>query len=51
MSNLLDILGCSDIRIMPERIMDIITGDKDVRDDIYRELIKAHGGGMSYEWF
>ena len=51
MSNLLDILGCSDIRLMPERIMDIITGDKAVRDDIYRELIKAHGGDMSYEWF
>lgn len=51
MSNILNILGCSDIRLMPERIMDIITGDKAVRDDIYRELIKAHGGDMSYEWF
>lgn len=51
MSDILSIIGCDDIRLMPERIMDIITGDKAVRDDIYRELIKAHGGDMSYEWF
>lgn len=42
--DLKSILGCDDIRLMPERIMEIITGDKDVRDDIYRDLIKAHGG-------
>lgn len=51
MSDIISVIGCDDIRLMPERIMDIITGDKAVRDDIYRELIKAHGGDMSYEWF
>ena len=45
------IIGYADIRHMPERIMEIITGDKDIRDEIYRELINAHGGDLSFEWF
>lgn len=44
-------LGFDDIMNLPARIMEIVTGDKSERDDIYREAIKLHGGDMSYDWF
>lgn len=45
------ILGNEDIRILPERVMSIVQGDISVRDEIYRELIKAHEGDLSFDWF
>ena len=44
-------LGFEDIMNMPGRIMEIVTGDRSERDDIYCEAIKLHGGDMSYDWF
>lgn len=44
-------LGFDDILNMPERIMQILSGDQNDRDDIYREAIKLHNGDLSYDWF
>lgn len=44
-------LGFVDILDMPARVMQIICGEKSVRDEIYREAIKLHKGDLSYDWF
>lgn len=44
-------LGFDDILNLPGRIMEIVTGDRSERDEIYREAIKLHGGDLSYDWF
>ncbi|WP_368155247.1 N-6 DNA methylase [Alistipes onderdonkii] len=44
-------LGFDDILNLPNRVMQIITGDKSKRDEIYREAIKLHGSDLSYDWF
>ena len=44
-------LGFDDILNLPGRIMQIVTGDRSERDEIYREAIKLHSGDLSYDWF
>lgn len=48
---LLSILGTHDIRVLPECIMNLLFGDQDVRDNVFRELIRSHAGDLSYDWF
>lgn len=49
--DLFRLIGIDDMSGLPDRIMGIITGDRDVRDNIYRELIRMNGHDMSYDWF
>ena len=40
-----------DIRLMPEAIMRVITGNKEHRDEVYKELLSINGHDLSYDWF
>lgn len=33
----------NDLRLMPEAIMSVITGDKEHRDEVYKELLSING--------
>ena len=48
---MLHLFGVNDIRLLPDRIMDILTGERTSRDDLFRDLIRRHGGDLSYDWF
>ena len=48
---LLTVFGTHDIRTLPECIMSLLFGDQEVRDDVFRELIRSHAGDLSYDWF
>ena len=48
---LLTVFGTHDIRTLPECIMSLLFGDQEVRDDVFRELIRCHAGDLSYDWF
>lgn len=41
----------NDLRLMPEAIMSVITGDKEHRDEVYKELLSINGHDLSYDWF
>lgn len=47
----LRILRCKDIRLLPECVMTLLQGDRSVRDEAYRELIGLYSGDLSYDWF
>lgn len=47
----LAIFQINDIIKLPERINDILFGDKINRDKLYLDLIRIHKGDMSYDWF
>lgn len=40
-----------DLRELPDAITRILEGDSNVKDDIYRELIKLNSNDMSHDWF
>lgn len=44
-------LQFDDILHMPTVMMNILTGDRTVRDDLFREAIRLHHGDLSYDWF
>lgn len=46
---LLTVFGTHDIRTLPECIMSLLFGDQEVRDDVFRELIRCHTGDLSYD--
>lgn len=48
-SILLKILNIKDTMDLPAKVWDILNGDR--RDETFRELIRAHEGDLSYEWF
>lgn len=49
--NLLTIFDVKDFRLLPERLMDILFGDQDERNRIYKELLSLFHGDLSYDWF
>ena len=48
---LLCCFGVRDIRTLPETIMGVILGDRQARDDMYKELLKINRYDMSHDWF
>lgn len=48
---LLCCFGAQDIRTLPETIMGVILGDRQARDDMYKELLKINRYDMSHDWF
>lgn len=49
--DVLNLFGVTDIRLLPERVMDMLFGPQRERERVYQGLIEAHGGDMSYDWF
>lgn len=50
-SDLLSIFNVSDLRKLPEAIMDLITGDTLQRDSVYKQLLKLNNYDLSFDWF
>lgn len=48
---LLCYFGVHDIRTLPETIMGVLLGDRQARDDMYKELLKINSYDMSHDWF
>lgn len=48
---LFNLIGVDDIINVPDKIMDIITGDIRVRNDLYKEFIRLNNYDMSHDWF
>lgn len=48
---LFNLLGIEDLNDLPSAIMNLIEGDIDVRNEVYKELIRKNNGDMSYDWF
>lgn len=50
-NELFNLIGIEDVKDMPDRIMEIITGNIEYRNYIYSELLKMNNYDMSYDWF
>lgn len=48
---LFNLLGIEDLNDLPSAIMNLIEGDIDVRNKVYKELIQKNNGDMSFDWF
>lgn len=48
---LFDIIGIKDMIHLPAAVMDIVTGDTERRDSIYRALMEANLFDLSRDWF
>ena len=48
---LFSLFGIEDLKDLPVAIMNLLDGDIDVRNEVYRELIRQNNGDMSYDWF
>lgn len=46
--NLFDI---EDLKDLPSAVMNLLDGDIDARNEVYKELIRKNNGDMSYDWF
>lgn len=46
---ILRIFNVEDTMDLPAKVWEVLNGEH--RDEIFKELISAHGGDMSYEWF
>jgi hypothetical protein len=45
------IFNIDDLRVLPERIMQVISGDIKARDGIYSECLNVNRNDLSYDWF
>ena len=50
-NELLKAFNVSDIRKLPERIMEVLFGDVTERDKIYMQLLELNSYDLSYDWF
>ena len=48
---LLDLFKVTDIRKLPEAIMEVLMGDVENRNCIYRKLLHLNNYDLSYDWF
>lgn len=48
---LFNLFGIEDLKDLPVAVMNLLEGDIDVRNEVYRELVRQNGGNMSYDWF
>ena len=50
-SELLEIFNVTDLRKLPEAIMEVLMGEQAKRNDIYKKLLQLNSYDMSYDWF
>lgn len=48
---LFSLFGIEDLRDLPEAVMNLLQGDIERRDEVYKELIRINNNDMSYDWF
>ena len=48
---LYSLFGIEDLKDLSVAVMNLIEGDIDSRNDVYRELIRLNNNDMSYDWF
>lgn len=48
---LYSLFGIEDLKDLSVAVMNLIEGDIDARNDVYRELIRLNNNDMSYDWF
>lgn len=48
---LLGLFGISDIMDLPQAVNQLLFGDIDKRNEVYRQLMELNGYDMSYDWF
>lgn len=48
---LFNLFGIEDIKDLPSAVMNLLEGDIDARNEVYKELIRKNNGDMSYDWF
>lgn len=45
------VFGIRDIQDLPDAAMKVVLGDKAVRHDVYRELLRINNYDVSFDWF
>ena len=48
---LFNLFGIEDLKDLPSTVMNLLDGDIDARNEVYKELIRKNNGDMSYDWF
>lgn len=48
---LFSFFSIEDLRGLPEAVMNLLQGDIERRDEVYKELIRINNNDMSYDWF
>ena len=48
---LFSFFSIEDLRDLPEAVMNLLQGDIERRDEVYKELIRINNNDMSYDWF
>lgn len=48
---LFSLFGIEDLRDLPEAVMNLLQGDIERRNEVYKELIRINNNDMSYDWF
>ena len=48
---LFNLFGIEDLKDLPSAVMNLLDGDIDARNEVYKELIRKNNGDMSYDWF
>lgn len=48
---LFSLFGIEDLRDFPNAVMNLLQGDIEVRNEVYKELIRNNNMDMSYDWF
>lgn len=47
----LEIFNISDILDLPRAVMNVVTSPPEIRDEVYRKLLKTNSYDLSYDWF
>lgn len=45
------LFGIEDLKDLPNAVINLLEGDIDARNEVYKELIRKNNGDMSYDWF
>ena len=48
---LFSLFGIEDLRDLPGAVMNLLQGDFERRNEVYKELIRINNNDMSYDWF
>ena len=48
---LFNLFGIEDLKDLPSAVMNLLDGDIDARNEVYKELIRKNNGDMSHDWF
>ncbi len=49
--DLFELFQIEDLKDLPDAVMNLLNGEKDKRDSVYRRLIELNNYDMSYDWF